>query len=511
MTTIAETPASGPGSEGEGDVSALVAAVKEAVSSRGAQDNSEQAAEALQEKAPQEKPIQRTGKRGAGKKAGGLHNALAKLEEVVLACDQQVPLVREGGAVKEITTSYCRVVGLSDQVRLGDRVVFEGGGLPGEVVRIDEAGATIKPFGNQTEAGIGSGVFRHGAMAVKPDRSWKGRVINAFCEPLDDAGTLMMGPREMPVDAPPPPALTRARVNDPLRTGVRLIDLFTPLCFGQRIGIFAGSGVGKSTLLGMLARAKGFDTIVVALVGERGREVREFLEGPLADNRSRAVVVVSTGDESPMMRRMAPRTATAIAEYFRDCGESVLLIIDSVTRYAHAARDVALAAGEPAVARGYAPSVFSDLPRLLERAGPGVEGSGTITGIFSVLVDGDDHNDPVADNIRGTLDGHIVLERSIADQGRYPAANVLSSISRLAGLSWTSEQRNLLRRMRAMIARFEDTRDLRLVGGYQPGLDAELDQAVALVPRIYEALRQDMDAPMSEDPFQELANALRPS
>ncbi len=447
----------------------------------------------------------------AGRGAGGRRRTvLGKIEDIVAAESEQLPLVRTGGAVEEITTGYCRVVGLSRQVRLGDRVVFEGGGLPGEVVRIDQSGATIKPFGNQMEAGIGSGVFREGAMGVRPDHSWKGRVIDAFCRPLDAEGPLQMGAKEMPVDAPPPPALTRARVDKPLKTGVRMVDLFTPLCFGQRIGIFAGSGVGKSTLLGMLARATGFDTIVVGLVGERGREVREFLEGPLAGNRGRAVVVVSTGDESPMMRRMAPRTATAIAEYFRDCGESVLLIIDSVTRYAHAARDVALAAGEPAVARGYAPSVFSDLPRLLERAGPGVEGGGTITGVFSVLVDGDDHNDPVADNIRGTLDGHIVLDRSIADQGRYPAGNVLSSISRLATLSWTPEQRNLLRRMRAMIARYEDTRDLRLVGGYQPGLDAELDQAVALVPRIYEALRQDMDAPMSEDPFQDLANALRP-
>ncbi|MGV6872333.1 flagellar protein export ATPase FliI [Pseudochelatococcus sp. B33] len=441
---------------------------------------------------------------------GRRRTALGRIEDVIAAESEQFPLVRTGGAVQEITTGYCRVVGLSRQVRLGDRVVFEHGGLPGEVVRIDQSGATVKPFGNQVEAGIGSGVFRQGAMGVRPDHSWKGRVVDAFCQPLDAEGPLQPGPREMPVDAPPPSALTRARVEMPLKTGVRLLDLFTPLCLGQRIGIFAGSGVGKSTLLGMMARARGFDTIVVGLVGERGREVREFLEGPLADNRDRAVVVVSTGDESPMMRRMAPRTATAIAEYFRDRGESVLLIIDSVTRYAHAARDVALAAGEPAVARGYAPSVFSDLPRLLERAGPGVEGSGTITGVFSVLVDGDDHNDPVADNIRGTLDGHIVLDRAIADQGRYPAGNVLSSISRLATQSWTPEQRNLLRRMRAMIARYEDTRDLRLVGGYQPGLDAELDQAVALVPRIYDALRQDMDAPMSEDPFQELANALRP-
>jgi flagellum-specific ATP synthase len=210
------------------------------------------------------------------------------------------------------------------------------------------------------------------------------------------------------------------------------------------------------------------------------------------------------------MRRLAPRTATAIAESFRDRGEAVLLIVDSVTRYAHAAREVALAAGEPAVARGYAPSVFGDLPRLLERAGPGLEGTGgSITGVFSVLVDGDDHNDPVADTIRGTLDGHIVLDRRIAAQGRYPAIDLLGSLSRLAHQVWTPEQTTLVSRLREMIARFEDTRDLRAMGGYAAGNDADLDQAVALVPRIYQALTQSPAAGPSDDPFRDLATALQ--
>ena len=272
---------------------------------------------------------------------------------------------------------------------------------------------------------------------------------------------------------------------------MRVVDLFTPLCLGQRVGVFAGSGVGKSSLLAMLARARRFDTVVIALVGERGREVREFLRRHARrESRSSAVAVVSTGDESPMMRRLAPKTAMAVAEYFRDQGESVLLIVNSVTRFAHAARDVALAAGEPAVARGYAPSVFSDLPRLLERAGPGVEGSGSITGVFSVLVDGDDHNDPVADAIRGTLDGHIVLDRAIADEGRYPAVNILSSVSRLAHPVWTPEQRKLVANLRSLIARFEETRELRLMGGYTAGADPILDKAIKSVPRIYEAMNQ---------------------
>ena len=303
-------------------------------------------------------------------------------------------------------------------------------------------------------------------------------------------------------------ALQRSRVGVPVRTSVRVIDAFTPLCKGQRIGIFAGSGVGKSTLLAMLSRARGFDTVVLALVGERGREVREFLEDTLGEDRSKAVAIVSTGDESAAMRRLAPKTAMTVAEYFRDRGDSVLLVLDSVTRYAHAAREVALAAGEPPVARGYAPSVFSDLPKLLERAGPGAEGSGSITGVFAVLVDGDDHNDPVADAIRGTLDGHIVLDRAIADQGRYPAVNVLASISRLAERAWSREQRDLVLRLRAMLARFEDTRDLRLMGGYQSGQDPELDKAVTFVPKIYRAMQQSPSS-ISEDAFKELAAALQ--
>jgi flagellum-specific ATP synthase len=301
--------------------------------------------------------------------------------------------------------------------------------------------------------------------------------------------------------------MRRQRVRTPLKTGVRVVDFFTPLCAGQRIGIFAGSGIGKSTLLAMLARSSGFDTAVIALVGERGREVRDFLEDALKDARANSVTVVATGDESPMMRRLAPKTAMCVAEYFRDRGENVLLIVDSVTRYAHAARDVALASGEPPVSRGYTPSVFSELPRFLERAGPGEEGTGSITGVFSVLVDGDDHNDPVADSIRGTLDGHIVLDRAIADQGRFPAVNLLTSVSRLARASCTPEQWAVVMKIRAMISRYEDTRDLRLIGGYRQGSDPDLDKAIHLVPRIYDVMRQTPDDPASIDAFQEVAKA----
>jgi len=438
-------------------------------------------------------------------------NALDRLDSRLTWGAKALPRTRVGGVVTEIAMSHYRVAGLSRFLRLGECVSVDVGDRVqlGEVVRIEDAAVTLKPFDSRCDAAIGARAYRADALSLAPHPEWKGRVIDALGRSIDGAGDLAPGERAMPFDGEPPPALLRARVRKPIRSGIRVVDFFTPLCAGQRIGVFSGSGVGKSTVLAMLARAPDFDTVVIALVGERGREVREFLDDALAANRRSAIAVVSTGDESPMMRRLAPRTAMAVAEYFRDRGEAVLLIVDSVTRFAHAARDVALAAGEPAVARGYAPSVFSDLPRLLERAGPGVEGSGSITGIFSVLVDGDDHNDPVADSIRGTLDGHIVLDRAIADQGRFPAVNILSSVSRLANPSWTPEQRKLVSRLRSLIARYEETRDLRLMGGFTPGADPMLDQAVKSVPRIYEAMTQTLSSPPCQDPFIELAAALR--
>lgn len=439
-------------------------------------------------------------------------NALRQLEWALLELQQSTPLASISGAISEIAPTHFRVSGLSRFVRLGELIgVNSGGGKPqiGEVVRIDSDGIVAKPFDRHFAGGLGSVAYRMPPLSFAPDPSWKGRVINALGAPLDGMGPLTPGSQAVSAETEAPPAMKRARVHKPLRTGVRVIDLFAPICAGQRVGIFAGSGVGKSTLLAMLARSQGFDTVVLALVGERGREVREFIEDVLGNDRNRSVTIVSTGDESPMMRRLAPKTAMAVAEYFRDRGESVLLVVDSITRFAHAAREVALAAGEPAVARGYAPTVFTDLPRLLERAGPGEEGSGTITGIFSVLVDGDDHNEPIADTIRSTLDGHIVLSRHIADQARYPAVDVLASVSRLAHNVWDPEERELVSKLRTLIAKYEDTRDLRLMGGYQTGRDSGLDQAVDMVPRIYNAMRQDASAPPSADPFRELRDMLK--
>ncbi|ADZ72269.1 flagellar protein export ATPase FliI [Polymorphum gilvum] len=437
-------------------------------------------------------------------------NRLDRLALAVAGARKEVDPVRIGGRVTQVTPGSVRICGLSRSVCLGDLVVLsgKGGERRSEIIRLDEQDVLVKPFDSHVDIAIGARAFRKGSLTIHPHESWKGRVIDALGHPADDRGVLRPGPAAMLPDCDPPATLERARIRKPVRTGVRVIDLFTPLCVGQRIGIFAGSGVGKSTLLAMLAGSGDFDTVVVGLVGERGREVREFVEDVLGEARERSVVVVATGNESAMMRRLAPKTAMGVAEYFRDLGQSVLLIIDSATRFAHAARDVAMAAGEPPVARGYTPSVFSDLTRLLERAGPGGEGKGAITGIFSVLVDGDDHNDPVADTLRGVLDGHIVLDRSIADAGRYPAVDVLKSVSRLSQHAWSAEERELILRLKAMISRFEDTRDLRLMGGYQPGSDPALDKACTLVPRIYEALRQDARSAQVGDPFADLARAL---
>jgi len=436
---------------------------------------------------------------------------LAMLERLWRRFEGDEAAVKRGGRIAEVSATHYAVNGLSDVARLGDIVEHRSGTgtRRGEIVRIGRRDVVVAPFERSADAGIGDPVFRRGPLTMAPHASWRGRAIDALARAIDGGPPLPRGGTEEARDATPG-ALERQRVGTAFRTGVRVIDIFTPLCFGQRMGVFAGSGVGKSTLLAMLAAADAFDTVVVALVGERGREVREFLEDTIgAEATAKTVAVVATSDESAMMRRRAPDTAMRVAEHFRDRGDRVLLVLDSITRFAHALREVATGTGEPPVARGYPASVFTDLPKLLERAGPGVEGAGSITAIISVLVDGDDHNDPVADSVRGILDGHVVLDRAIAEQGRYPPVDPLSSISRLAGKAWGSDQRILVTKLKAMIARFEDTRDIRLLGAYQGGADPDLDLAVRQVPLIYEALAQTPRDRPSADPFADLAQHLK--
>ena len=437
-------------------------------------------------------------------------NALERLSAGIRALRAQSALVRMGGSVVLATPTHYRVAGLSRHARLGDCVELEADGrrILGQVIRVDPDAVTIKCFEDDVAIGLGSTVWRRAQLQLHPCADWKGRVIDAIARPLDRKGPLPQGPVPAAIEAPPPDALQRERIGSRLTTGVRVIDLFTPLCSGQRVGVFAGSGVGKSTLLGMLARSVGFDSSVIALVGERGREVREFVDEILGAGLERSVVVVATGNESPMMRRQAPRTAMCIAEHLRDRGERVLLIVDSITRYAHALREVALAGGEPPVMRGYSPSVFSDLPRLLERAGPGVGTRGSITGIFSVLVDGDDHNEPVSDAVRGILDGHIVLDGAIASRGQYPAVDILRSVSRLADKAWSEPEKALVKYVRSMIAEFEETRDLRLMGAYKTGSSAAVDRAVRIVPQLYEFLVQVDASAGAPDVFHDLATRI---
>lgn len=436
---------------------------------------------------------------------------LAALERVWRRFVGTEALLKRGGRVAEVTPTHYKVRGLSDFARLGDIVEQRGlaGTRRGEIVKISRDEIVVAPFERSADAGIGDAVFRRGPLAVAPHASWRGRTIDALTRAIDGGPPLIRGDDASSAALTTPGAMARQRVGTAFMTGVKVIDIFTPLCFGQRLGVFAGSGVGKSTLLAMLAGADAFDTVVVALIGERGREVREFLEDTIGDSMAKTVAVVATSDESAMMRRRAPDTAMRVAEHFRDQGQRVLLVLDSITRFAHALREVATGTGEPPVARGYPASVFTELPKLLERAGPGVEGKGSITAIISVLVDGDDHNDPVADSVRGILDGHVVLDRAIAEQGRYPPVNPLSSISRLAGKAWSAEQRALVTRLKSMISRFEDTRDIRLLGAYQGGVDAELDIAVRQVPLIYEALTQSPKDRPSADPFSDLARHLK--
>ena len=420
-------------------------------------------------------------------------------------------LVAHGGRVKTIAAGHYTVTGLSRHVRLGDFVAHQSstGVHLGEVVRIEPDIVYVCPIEPGEPIGIGDLILRRGAFRLSPDASWCGRTINSLGQPIDGLGPLGHGAVARPISSIAPPSMTRQRVTKGFRTGVRAIDIFSPLCLGQRLGIFAGSGVGKSTLLSMLARADAFDKVVIALVGERGREVREFIEDTLGANIQKSVAVVATSDESPMLRKMAPLSAVTIAEHFREQGDNVLLIVDSITRFAHAIREVATASGEPPVARGYPASVFTEMPKLLERAGPGPENTGSITAIISILVDGDNHNDPIADSTRGILDGHIVLDRSLAEEGRYPPIDPLASISRLARKAWTPDEEKLVSRLKSLIHRFEETRDLRLIGGYRPGADPDLDMAVKQVPPIYEILKQTPGERPARDAFADLANALK--
>jgi type III secretion protein N (ATPase) len=384
-------------------------------------------------------------------------------------------------------------------VRVGDvvRVVRRGDPLSCEVVGFDAGEAVGMALGALAGVGLDDAVESTGEpLRVRASAQLLGRVV--------DGGPPVEGGALVPVDRDPPSALDRRPITRALATGVRVIDGLLTLGEGQRIGLLAGSGVGKSSLLGAIARGADADAVVVALVGERGREVGEFLEHALGEaGRKKSVVVVATSDASALERLRAAHVATAYAEYFRDEGKRVMLLVDSVTRFARAQREVGLAAGEPPARRGYPPSVFALLPRLLERAGQGARGS--ITAVYTVLVEGGDMDEPVADETRGVLDGHVVLDRALAARGHYPAVDVNASLSRVMDSIVSTPHQEAARRLRALLAAHEAKRDLVTLGAYTKGSDKELDEALLRMPRIDQFLRQDAREIVS---FDHTVNAL---
>ncbi len=392
------------------------------------------------------------------------------------------------GAVSAVTGTSIEVRGL--RLRVGDlvSVATNQGPQLAEIVAVTESGASALLFGDQRGIGQRDTVHRlEGGLPFGLSEQLIGRVIDAMGNPID-GGPAIAG-EQVDLGAPVPNPLHRARITSQLSVGVRLIDTLCPTGRGQRLGIFGGSGVGKSTLLGMMARGTSADITVVGLVGERGREVREFIEDELGEEgMKRSVVVVATSDQPALLRVRAGFLAARISEWFADQGSDVLLLVDSLTRMAMAQREIGLAAGEPPTARGYTPSSFSMLPQLLERAGP--RATGTVSGFYSVLVEGDDMNDPIADAARSILDGHIVLDRRLAIETRYPAIDPLHSLSRLADKISTPEHMAAAAAVRSALAAAEEVRDLVEVGAYVPGTNPRADRGLAASPDLIDFFRQ---------------------
>lgn len=415
-------------------------------------------------------------------------------------CSRYVEAVYNSDTMK-INGRITQVIGLviesqGPSVNLGELCYIyprsQGEPIPAEVVGFRESRILLMPIGELQ--GIGPGcevVSAHRMLKVSVGRQLLGRILDGLGNPIDGKGPVLSND-EYPLSTMPPPPLTRRRIEDKLGVGVRAVDSLLTLGRGQRVGIMAGSGVGKSTLLGMIARNTEADISVIALIGERGREVREFIERDLGEEGlKRSVVVVATSDQPALVRIKGAMTATAIAEYFRDQGMDVMLMMDSVTRFAMAQREVGLTVGEPPATRGYTPSVFAMLPKLLERSGTGDQGS--ITGIYTVLVDGDDMNEPIADAVRSILDGHIVLSRGLAALNHYPAIDVLSSVSRVMMEVVDRDHVKCAQRLRSLLATYREAEDLINIGAYAHGSNANIDRAIASIDQIKSFLQQDVD------------------
>lgn len=400
--------------------------------------------------------------------------------------------------------SRCRIVGSPGPASVGADVLAE-------VVGFRENRALLMPFASIEGIGPGAEVrLEQSASVCFPSMGWLGRVVNALGEPMDGKGPLPKGSQPYNYTAAPPAAHTRRRVKGKMNVGVRAINTFLTCCRGQRMGIFSGSGVGKSILMSMLARNSQADVNVIGLIGERSRELQEFLEDDLGEEGlKRSVIIVATSSEYALLRRQAAYMTMTVAEYFRNQGKEVLCLMDSVTRFAMAQREIGLSAGEPPTSKGYTPTVFSELPKLLERAGPGTQAQGSITGLFTVLVEGDDTNEPISDAVRGILDGHIVLDRAIAERGRYPAINVLRSISRTMPDCNTAQENALVQVARGLLSTYDDMAEMIRLGAYRKGSDPKVDQAIQYNEALENYLRQAKDeTTLLDEGYEQLANIL---
>jgi len=418
---------------------------------------------------------------------------------------ERIEPIRLNGKVTEVIGLVITSEGPA--VRLGEVCLIEtqgGGFVRAEVVGFRESRVLLMPLGEMNGIAPGAEVIATGTdLEVEVGEELLGRIVGGLGQPIDGKGELGTGVF-YPVYNTPPDPLRRKRIDQVLPTGVKAIDGLLTCGRGQRIGIFAGSGVGKSTLLGMIARYAEADVNVIALIGERGREVRDFLEKDLGpQGLARSVIVVATSDQAPLVRVRGALVATAIAEYFRDQGKDVLFMMDSVTRFAIAQREIGLAIGEPPTTRGYTPSVFALLPRLLERSGTAI--SGTITGLYTVLVEGDDMNEPIADAVRGILDGHIVLSRDLAARGHYPAIEVLQSVSRVMPDLISGEHERAVQRVREILATYQKSEDLINIGAYAEGTNPQIDYAIYHRDSVIEFLKQYVDQHYSfQEELQEL-------
>ncbi|MBQ4875400.1 MAG: flagellar protein export ATPase FliI [Rickettsiaceae bacterium H1] len=428
---------------------------------------------------------------------------------------ENIPGYKVIGRVTSVKGLLITCIGIADFASIGSQCKLytkHNKEIVAEVIAVDHENALLMSFQHLLNVGVGCKVELITKFnVIHPDNSWLGRVLNARGKPLDNKGNLLIGDIEYDLNSVPPNSYERRLTYKKLDLGVKSINVFAPCCYGQRMGIFAGSGIGKSVLLSMIAKFSVADIKVIGLVGERGKEVQQFLQEYLCEGGlNNTVLIVATSDESALMRKRAALLTMTIAEYFRDRGAEVLCLIDSITRFAMSQREIGLCIGEMQTMKGYTPTVFSEMSKLLERAGTGKEKQGNITGIFSVLVENDDSNDPISDSVRSILDGHVILDRDIAERGRFPAVNVLKSISRSLPNCNHDNENKLVKKARKLLTNYNEMEDMIKLGAYKKGIDKETDQAINYYPLLENFLAQRIDEQINiEQSYQALEKILQ--